>query len=290
MNWILLIIIFTALIAFDLAFFRYKNDIKNAVKWSIFWLGCGVLFGIYVLITQGVGAGSEYFSAFLVEKSLSVDNLFVMYLIFQYFKTPAHLQHKCLIYGIIGAAIMRAVIIITGVELVQRFDWLFYIFGAVLLFSSFKLLKDDDDEGELQETGIVKWFKRYFNVYDEYGAGAFYTGGHFTLMAVVVLMIESSDLIFAVDSIPAVLGISKSSFIVYSSNLFAILGLRSLYFVLASMLGEFKGLKYGIFAILLFISVKMLAHDLIHVNSMLTLTVIISCLVISILAAVKNRR
>lgn len=298
MGWIIFAIIVIAGLALDLFTFNkraHKVSFKEALAWSVMWISVAIAFGIGVYIELGSELGQQWFAAYIIEKSLSMDNLFVMYMIFQFFETPANLQHKCLFWGIIGAVILRGIFIILGASLVSMFHPLLYVFGVILLWTSIKIWKGGDDDSTPKENAVVKWFKRKFNILPEYytthgifyhkerihkeGKYSFLKG--FTLLAVVLLMIETTDIIFAVDSIPAAFGISTNLFILYTSNIFAVLGLRALYFVLASAVEKLWLLKYGIAGVLGFIGIKMLISGFYIVPTNLSLLLVISALLVT---------
>lgn len=294
MNWILFMLMVVVLLALDLGVFNRKAhtfSFKEAVGWSVFWIAISCLFGVYVYHHYGPELGSQWFTAYILEKSLSVDNLFVISLIFTYFSTPSKVQHRCLFWGIIGAIVFRAAFILGGVAIVDTFEWILYLFGAFLVYSGIKIITSRDEAPEVHENGIVKWFKKHFSVYPGYKDTKFFThdviNGKIilvpTVLFVVLLMIETTDIVFAVDSIPAAFGVSRDPFILYSSNVMAILGLRALYFVLLSIMDKFWLLKYGIGLVLSFIGAKMLIGHWVHISSDLSLFITLGVLTASIL-------
>jgi len=261
---------------------------QKAINESIFYIFISILFGCLIYAICGVSSGNEWFTAYIVEKSLSVDNLFVMYLIFSYFKTPENLQHKCLFWGIIGVILLRGICIIGGVTLINAFHWLIYPLGALLVYSGIKIyFTGDDDQEEIHENRVVKFFRSHFRVTDTYSDDKFFVRlfdgqTYATVLFIVLLMIETTDIIFAMDSIPACLCISKNAFILYSSNIFAVLGLRALYFVLASVVDKFWALKYGISCVLTFIGIKMLISGIYEISTTLSLIFTFAALSLSV--------
>jgi tellurite resistance protein TerC len=305
--WIGFFLFVLLMLSLDLFVFHKQNEaikIKQALLWSVFWIGLAVLFnaGIYFLV--GKVKALEFLTGYLIEESLSIDNLFVFIMIFGFFKVDPKFQHKILFWGIIGAIVMRAIFIFAGVALIQRFNWVMYIFGAFLLYTGVKMLFEKEDaEFNPNENIVIRGFKKVFPVTDDMSRPHFFIRKDKILYAtpffIVLLFIEISDLIFAVDSIPAVLSVSKDIFIVYTSNIFAILGLRSLYFALSGIMDYFHYLKYALSGILSFIGIKMCVNELsselgnsFHISNFVSLGVIISLLTISILfsIAVKKRQ
>ena len=289
MNFILFLGFVSILLALDLGVFNKKNHIfsfKEALSWSVVWVAISCLFGAFIWYEYGSEKGSQWFTAYVLEKSLSVDNLFVISLIFTFFKTPPQYQHRTLFWGIIGAIVFRGIFIVAGVAVVNSFEWLLYIFGAFLLYSGIKIIFSGDEEPEVHENKVVLWFKKHFNVYPDYSGSLFRVNFNgksmFTILFIVLLMIETTDIVFAVDSIPAALGVSNDAFILYSSNIMAVLGLRALYFVLLSIMDKFWLLKYGIGLVLAFIGFKMLGEHWIHISSNLSLVITLGLLSLSI--------
>ena len=267
---------------------------KEAAWWSALWVGLAITFGGVVFAVLGTTAGVEYTTAWLLEKSLSVDNLFVFALIFGYFKVPRAYQHRVLFFGVMGALVVRGIFLALGVAVVSRFTAVLFVFAAILLYSAYKLLKDEDDSFDPGTSFGVRMLKRVVPVRDEYDGTKFFVkeaGKRVaTPLLAVVVAIEAADLVFAVDSVPAVLAVSSDPFIVYTSNAFAILGLRALYFLLAGLLEKFHYLSKGLALILAFIGVKLIlqaAHEVIstsipEIPSLLSLGVIVVVLAASI--------
>jgi tellurite resistance protein TerC len=281
-----------AMLAIDLLAHRRTHVIgfREAASWSAVWVTLGLGFGLVVWWAFGAGAAGEYTSAYLIEKSLSVDNLFVFALIFAYFQVPAAYQHRVLFYGVLGALVMRAVLLGAGVQLLDTFHWLIYVFGAFLVYTAIKLLRDngepDTDPGRSM---AVRLLRRLTPVSDDYDGHRFWTRRDGVRMATpllaVLVVVEASDLVFAVDSIPAVLAISDDMFIVYTSNAFAILGLRALYFLLSGMMDRFHRLGIGLGVVLAFIGVKMLISDVYKVPVWASLSVIATVLTTAVVVS-----
>jgi tellurite resistance protein TerC len=241
---------------------------KDALSWTIFWISLSLIFNAVLYVGMGTQKATEFFTAYLIEKSLSIDNLFVFMLIFEHFKISHLDQPKVLKYGILGAILMRFVLIFTGVKLVSRFHWFFYVLGVVLVVTAIQMIRDERKEMKPETNWALRLFKHFWPIATPWLA--------------ILVVIEASDLVFAVDSIPAVLAISRDPFIVFSSNVFAILGLRSMYFVLHGVMGLFRYLKYGLGVVLIFIGVKMLLIDVITISTPISLLVVVVCLAVSI--------
>jgi len=300
--WIGFFVFVIIMLTLDLFVFHKKNEVikvKSALLWSLFWIGLAVAFNIIVYVTLGKVKAVEFFTGYLIEESLSIDNLFVFIMIFGFFKIEPKYQHSVLFWGIIGAIIFRAVFIFAGVALIEKFAWIMYVFGAFLLYTGLKMLLDKKDASEFNpnENIVIKVFRRFFPVTDDMSVPHFFVRKDGKLYAttffIALLFIEASDLIFAVDSIPAVLSVSKDVFIVYTSNIFAILGLRSLYFALSGIMPYFHYLKYALAGILSFIGVKMCINEFtasggydFHISNFASLGVIVALLAISIIASV----
>lgn len=264
---------------------------KKDVYYTMFWIGLALLFNVYIYATQGSLQATNFFTAYIVEKSLSVDNLFVFLLIFKAFHIPPHHQHKILFWGILGAVVMRILFIFAGLALIQKFSWLFYFFGAFLIYAGYKMIKETEREIHPERNPLILFLEKWIPVTHSMEGGKFIKDGMITPLLLALISIETSDIIFALDSIPAVIGITTDPFIVITSNLFAILGLRSLYFVLESQIAAFEYLHYGLSAILIFIGTKMILHSYISIPSFVSLAIIISILILSIVPTfIKNRR
>ncbi|MBI4042165.1 MAG: TerC family protein, partial [Deltaproteobacteria bacterium] len=265
--------------------------VREALIWSAVWIILALLFNLGIYWLRGTETALQFLAGYLIEKSLSVDNLFVFLLIFTYFKVPKLYQHKILFWGIIGALVMRAVFIMTGVALIRHFFWVSYLFGIFLIFTGFKLAFGEEKEIKEEKSLVLRLFRKVMSVSSSSEGGRFFAieeGKRVaTPLFVVLLVVESTDLVFAIDSIPAILAISKDPFIVYSSNVFAILGLRALYFALAGIMQMFHYLHYGLAMILAFVGVKMLLEDLFHIPVGIALGFIAAVLTISILLSLK---
>ncbi len=295
--WVAFGIMIFILLALDIAVFNRRSHeikLKEAVLWSAFWITLALLFNIVVYVFYGHESALQYLTAYLVEKSLSMDNLFVFLMIFSFFKVPHKYQHKVLFWGIIGALVMRLFFIYAGITLISKFHWIIYIFGIMLIYSGIKMVKDKEAEIHPEKNRVLKLFRKFMPTTSKYHDGNFFVriDGvlHATPLFVVMIVIETSDLIFAVDSIPAVLAISNDTFIVYTSNIMAILGLRALFFALAGVMNIFEYLHYGLSAILVFVGVKMIIVDFYKINIFVSLAVIFSILCISILVSVIDGR
>ncbi len=266
---------------------RSNETWRAALFWTIFWIACALVFNLALwaylhTVTDAASANLlalQFLTAYLVEKSLSLDNLFVFYLVFKHFQINSHHQHRVLSYGIWGAVIMRLLIILVGIWLISHFHWLLYVMGAFLLFTGIKIMFAKEEEKDLSETLILKLCKKLFRVTHEFEGERFFVRKNHLLYAtplfIALIFIEFSDLVFAVDSIPAVFAITREPFIVWSSNIFAILGLRAMYFLLARMVEELDLLKYGIALILVYVGVKMLIEPWFKIPAGVSLGVII---------------
>ncbi len=278
----------------DLGVFNKKShqvSIRESLGWTFAWMGLAGLFmlGIYWQLGMNHAAETkalEFLTGYIIEESLSIDNLFVIILIFNYFKVKPEYQHKVLFWGIIGALVFRLILIFAGVALINQFSWIMYVFGAFLVITGVRMALGAEKEIHPEQNPVVKIFKRFWPVSHEDHGDRFFIqlAGKWvaTPLFIVVLVVEMSDLIFAVDSIPAVLAITRDPFIVYTSNAFAILGLRSLFFALSGLLDLFHYLKYGLSLVLVFIGLKMTLADLWHVNTSISLLIVGSILGISI--------
>jgi tellurite resistance protein TerC len=282
------------MLALDLGVFHkkaHKIPVKEAVTWTLIWITLAMVFSVFIYFEFGKIKALEFLTGYVIEYSLSVDNIFVFILIFSYFAVKDKYQHRVLFWGIIGALIMRAIFIFAGVALINRFHWIVIIFGAFLVFTGIRMLLHKETEVDPEKNVIVRFFRKFLPVSKEmHGDKLFIHENHklyATPLFLVLLVIESSDLIFAVDSIPAILAISQDTFIVYTSNIFAILGLRSLYFALAGVMDLFRYLKVGLAFVLTFVGIKMLL-DFFHIeiHILLSLGIILGILLISVLASV----
>src|SRR5687767_13108182 len=269
--WLGFSIFIVAMLSLDLGLFNRKaHSIKyrEAWIWSGVWVTLALIFAGLVFYYQGSQRGLEFLTGYLIELSLSVDNLFVFLLIFSYFKVPAKYQHRVLFWGVLGALIMRMTMIAIGATLVERFHWVLYIFGAFLIYTGFKMLTQNEAQANPEDNALVRFATRLVPITRQYEGEKFFTvvnGKKMgTLLLLVLVIVEVSDLVFAVDSIPAIFGITTDPFIVYTSNVFAILGLRTFYFLLAGVVEKFHYLKIGLSIVLTFVGVKMLTEGFVH--------------------------
>jgi len=295
--WLFFGLLVLAILALDLGIFRRRSHevkFKEALVWTLVWIFLALLFNLGVYFWRGSQPALEFFTGYLVEKSLSVDNVFVFLMIFSYFKVPSEYQHKVLFWGILGALVMRAVFIAAGITLLEAFHWMIYIFGGFLVLTGIKLGSEKKKEIHPETNLVVKIFHRFLPVIKDYQGSKFFTkreGRWFgTRLFIVLLVVESTDVIFAIDSIPAILAITTDPFIVYTSNVFAILGLRALYFVLAGVLQMFEYLHYGLAAILVLVGIKMLLSDIYRIPVGISLSVVGGILLISVLFSVVKAK
>jgi tellurite resistance protein TerC len=280
------------MLALDLGVFNrrvHAPTVREAALWSSVWITLALLFNGLIFQAEGTQKGLEWFTGYVLEKSLSVDNLFVFVLVFQGFQVDLRHQHRVLFWGVLGALIMRAAMILAGTALLNRFEWMMYVFGGFLIYTGLKMLLVKEVEADPTQSPVVRAFRRLLP-YDEHGGHERFTvvrGGRrfITPMLLVLLTIEVTDLVFAVDSIPAVLAVSRDPFVVYTSNIFAVLGLRSLYFLLAKMIDRFHRLKTGLAVVLTFVGVKMCIADWIRIPVQYSLLVIAAVLAGSIVAS-----
>jgi tellurite resistance protein TerC len=290
--WALLIAVLATLLIADLLLVhRTPHDIslKEAGIESAIWITIGLSFTFVMWGWHGGAAAGEYVSGYLIEKSLSIDNVFVWAVIFSYFGVPKKYQFRVLFWGIFGALVLRAIFIFAGVSLIERFDWILYVFGAFLLITAVRVARHKEGEVHPENNPVLKLVKRFVPSTDEYDGQKMFTIKNGKRLATplfaVLILVETTDVIFAVDSIPAILSVSHQTFIVFSSNAFAILGLRSLYFLLAGVQGKFRYLNLGLGVILFFVGTKMLLLDVWHMPTWLSLSVIVTILTITILAS-----
>ena len=303
--WIGFIVFVVIMLMLDLGVFHKKNTevkIKEAVIWSIFWISLALIFNVGVYYLFGKQQAFDFFTAYVLEKSLSVDNLFVFIMIFGYFNIVPKYQHKVLFWGIFGALIMRAVFTFAGVALIHKFSWIMYVFGIFLIYSGISMIAGKKEGGfDPNKNMIMRWFRKMIPVTEDSSDPSFFTRKNGVLYATPVflalLFIEISDVVFAVDSIPAVLSVSNDIFIVFTSNIFAILGLRSLYFALNGLMSYFHYLKYALAGILSFIGLKMSINEFtkmsdydFHITNYASLGIIVSLLTISIIFSVLKKK
>ena len=298
--WIAFLLLVIGMLALDLGVFHKEDKIisvKEAFLWTGIWISVSLVFSIgifFIYQYQNAALGAEkvleYLTAYVVEKSLSLDNIFVMAAIFSFFKVPKKYQHRVLFWGILGAIVLRGIFIFAGTALIVKFSWLMYVFGVLLIVSAIKMgISKEDHDDDLSKNFAVKIAKKFYRVTPSFHGHAFTViidgVRHITPLLLALIVIETSDVMFAVDSIPAVFSVTLDPFIVFTSNIMAILGLRSLYFALSAMLGKFAYLKYALVFILAFVGVKMIIVHLVHIPTVLSLAVIVLSITTGILAS-----
>lgn len=313
--WAIFVVIVCLLLTLDLGFFNRNEHIistKEALKTTCFWIFIALSFNVLVyfvyennwfelashsnhLVNPGKNAALEFFTGYIIELSLSFDNVFVIAMLFAYFKIPQQYQHRVLFWGILGALVSRGAMIIIGAALVQKFDWIMYIFGALLIFSALKMIFGKENEFDADKNKLVKLVRKVYPISKEFNGNKFFTRINgkraLTPLMVALIVIEATDVMFAVDSIPAIFVITKDPFIVITSNVFAILGLRSMYFVLVSMLNKFRYLQKSLIILLLFIGVKMLLMEVWHLPIQISLLIIVLILGGGVVVSIyKDRR
>jgi tellurite resistance protein TerC len=308
--WIAFLAFIAAMVALDLGVFHRKDrkiTLRNALGWSAVWISMALLFNVFVyllyennyawasLATEhltGREAASQYLMGYVLEKSLSLDNIFVIAMIFSYFRVPLIYQHRVLFWGILGAVILRGLMIAVGVALINRFDWVIYLFGAFLLYSAVRMLLLRQETLEPGDNPLVRLAQRWIPVTDGYHGRHFIVRIDGKLMAtpllLALLLVESSDVMFAVDSIPAIFAVTRDPFIIFTSNIFAILGLRSLYFVLAAYMERFRYLKHALVFVLAYVGVKMIISNHFHIPDMASMSIIFGILLVGVLASIRG--
>lgn len=294
--WFGFIAFILLMLLLDLGIFHKKSHtvgFKESIIWSGVWIALAMAFNVIILFWRGEQDFLLFLTGYVIEKSLSVDNLFVFLLIFSFFKIPNQYQHKLLFYGILGALAMRAFFIWAGIAILQQFSWVIYIFGLILVTSGIKMIFPEKEEMDLEKSWVIQWSKKIFPTSPHFDDDKFFTrvNGklHITPLLITLIFIEFSDVVFAIDSIPAIIGITNDPFLVFTSNVFAILGLRSLYFALKGFADMFQYLKYGLAFILIFIGFKMLISKYYHMPIVATMVVIFSALLVSVIASLMNR-
>ncbi len=289
--WIAFAVVVVSMLALDLGVFHRTAHVvrpREAFFWSLLWITLAALFAGTLWQLDGHQTAIEFTTAYFVELALSVDNLFVFLLLFRYFKVPDGLQHRVLFWGIVGALVMRAIMITAGAVLLNRFHWIIYVFGVFLVFTGIKMLVQKDDEMEPERNPVLKLLRRLVPITDHFVGDRFFTRAPWgpdqvmrrvaTPLFVVLVLVETTDLVFAVDSIPAVFGVTRDPFVVYTSNVFAILGLRSMYFLLAAVIHKFWLLKPALSLVLMFVGAKMLLSGVYHMPTWVSLAVIVGVL------------
>lgn len=282
------------MLALDLGFLQRRGhtvNFREALIWSLVWIGLAGAFAVLVYSRYGHATAVEFVTGYVIELSLSVDNLFIFILIFRFFRVAPEHQHKVLFWGIVGALVMRAIFIVVGIGLIRRFQWITYIFGAFLVYSGIRLFRQHGAGMEPQNNPVLRLFRRWVPTTEDYEGDKFLVRRgrlYATPLLAVLVLVEATDLVFATDSIPAVLAITLKPFIVYTSNVFAVLGLRSMYFLLAGMMELFHYLHYGLAAILIFVGAKMLLSNYYHIPTLIALGVVGGVLLISVAASLLN--
>lgn len=290
--WVAFIAFILAMLSLDLGVFNRTPHVvraKEAAIWTAVWVGLALLFAAGLAVLASRPAALTFLTGYLIEESLSVDNIFVIVLIFQYFAVPAQYQHRVLFWGILGALVMRGVFIGLGAALLARFEWIIYLFGALLVVTGIRMAVKQDEEFEGERNPVVKFVRTFLPLTDGYRGKHFFAreaGRRYaTPLLLVLVLVEATDLIFAVDSIPAIFGITRDPFLVFTSNIFAVLGLRSLFFLLASVVTKFHLLKYGLAVILTFVGAKMLVEHWLHIPILVSLAIVVGVLLASIAAS-----
>jgi tellurite resistance protein TerC len=291
--WIGFSLFILFMLSLDLGLFNRKAHAiryREAAIWSGVWVTLAMIFAGIVLWYQGTDLGLKFLTGYVIELSLSVDNLFVFLLIFSFFKVPAKVQHRVLFWGVLGALVMRLTMIFIGAALINRFHWIIYIFGAFLVYTGIKMFRQEDTDIQPEDNPIVRAVTRYIPITRHYDGQRFFTRVNGkktgTLLLLVLVIVEVTDLVFAVDSIPAIFAITTNTFIVYTSNVFAILGLRSMYFLLAGVVEKFQYLRMGLAIVLTFIGVKMLIEGFIKIEVWISLIVVATVLLASVIASI----
>jgi tellurite resistance protein TerC len=298
-SWIIFGVAIFGLLALDLFVFHREAKpvrMREAAAWVAVWVALGLGFGVYIFATRGVTAGGEYLAGYLIEYSLSMDNVFVFAVLFAYFGIPAMYQHRLLFWGVMGAIVFRAIFILAGTALLQSFHFVIYVFGAILLFTAWRMVTAGSEQVDPSKNPVLRFLRRFMPITDDFHGQRFFVRIDARLWATplfaALVVIETSDIMFAIDSVPAILAITTDTFIVFTSNAFAIMGLRSLYFLLAGLIDRFEYLKYGLAALLAFAGVKMLLSDVVHIDVWVSLGIIVGILAISVaisLAATRGR-
>ena len=295
--WILFNAFVLLMLALDLGVFHRKAhevSLKEALTWTFIWVSLALVFNAIIFYWRGRQQALEFFTGYLVEKALSIDNIFVFIMIFTYFQIPSKYQHKVLFWGIIGALIMRVIFIFAGVALIEKFHFTIYIFGALLIYTGYKMFYHNNATIEPDKNPIIRFFKKFMPVTPDLHEDNFFVKLNgkqsATPLFLVLILIETTDLIFAVDSIPAILAITQDQFIVYTSNVFAILGLRSLYFALAGVVHRFWLLSYGLAVVLIFVGIKMLLIDVYKIPIEWSLVFIATIITGSIVLSLRIRK
>ena len=292
LHWSLFFVLLVGMLALDLGVFNrreHRIELREALFWSVVWTVVGLLFNLWIAHRFGRQFGLEFLAGYVIERSLSFDNIFVFVVLFNYFAVPAEQQHRVLFWGILGALVSRGLFIAMGTALLSRFEWLILVFGAFLVYTGFKIFRQDETEVHPERNPVVNAFRRFVPITGQYHGKHFFVREDGRLKAtplmLVLVVVEATDVIFAVDSIPAVFGVTRNPFIVFTSNIFAILGLRALYFLLAGLITTFRFLGYGLGLVLVFVGAKMLTSRWLEIPTGISLGVVLGVLAVSILAS-----
>ncbi|MEM2855648.1 MAG: TerC/Alx family metal homeostasis membrane protein [Candidatus Nitrosocaldaceae archaeon] len=293
-DWITFHVIIGVLLLIDLLFHKkdHIQTFKEALIWSIIWIAAASIFILYIFDKLGAAYSLEYTTAYVIEKMLSVDNLFVFAVIFAYFGIHKKYEHKILFYGVIGAIVARAVFMVAGIHLLENFHFMTYIFGAVLIYTGIRLLRSREMPTDPAKNPIIRYVKKVFPVVEEPSDRFIVRSGTIavTPLFVTLIAVESTDILFAIDSVPAVLAVTDNLFVAYTSNIFAVLGLRSLYFLLINVLERLKYLHVGLFVLLLYLGAKMIASNFIEIPTVISLVIVASILTITTLISLKSHK
>jgi tellurite resistance protein TerC len=296
-SWIIFAVAVGGLLSLDLFVFHREARavrMREAAVWVTVWVTLGLSFGGWIFLTRGATSGAEYLAGYLIEYSLSMDNVFVFAVLFAYFGVPAAYQHRLLFWGVMGAIVFRAIFIVAGTALLATFHFVIYLFGALLLFTAWRMVTVGTEHVDPGANPVLRTMRRVIPITDSFDGQRFFTRREGRLWATplfaALVVVETSDIMFAIDSVPAILAITTDTFIVFTSNAFAIMGLRSLYFLLAGLIDRFEYLKYGLAALLAFAGVKMLLSDVVHLDVWLSLGVIVAILIISVVISLRATR
>ncbi|MEA2561460.1 MAG: tellurite resistance protein TerC [Acidobacteriota bacterium] len=292
LQWGVFFTLVAIMLALDLGVFHRKErriTLRESLFWSVFWTILALLFNYWIYYQFGSEPGIEFLTGYVIERSLSFDNIFVFIVIFNYFAVPAQYQHRVLFWGILGALISRGVFIAMGAALIQRFEWMIFVFGAFLVYTGIKILIQKETEVHPEKNPVVKLFQRFVPLTTRYHGKRFFAMENgrrvATPLMLVLVVIEATDIVFAVDSIPAIFAITRNGFIIFTSNIFAILGLRALYFLLAGLMHKFRYLGFGLGLVLAFIGGKMLTHRWVHIPTSWSLGVVLGILIVAVVAS-----
>jgi tellurite resistance protein TerC len=296
-SWLIFAVAVGGLLSLDLFVFHRDArpvSMREAAVWVTIWVALGLGFGAWIFLTRGVTSGGEYLAGYLIEYSLSMDNVFVFAVLFAYFGVPAVYQHRLLFWGVLGAIVFRAIFIVAGIALLNALHFVIYIFGALLLFTAWRMLRTGADHVDPSANPVLRALRRVVPVTESFEGQRFFVRRAGKLWATplfaALVVIETSDIMFAIDSVPAILSITTDTFIVFTSNAFAIMGLRSLYFLVAGLIDRFEYLKYGLAALLAFAGIKMLLTDIVHIDVWVSLGVIAGILLVSIVGSLLVTR